>query len=106
MLFRSLVVGESVEFRMLGSSSREDDILGTVLERWGDEVVELAPLLTTLEWPDHDGTLVPVRLRVRLTDVGTLELWCVARDDTRRWKLEFGVRHSLEAGAGVASGRS
>jgi molecular chaperone DnaK (HSP70) len=92
-----LVVGESAEFRMLGSSSREDDVLGTVLEHWGDEVEELAPLVTTLEWPDHDGTLVPVRLRVHLTEIGTLELWCVARDDTRRWKLEFGVRQSPDA---------
>lgn len=91
-----LVVGEAAEFRMLGSSSREDDRLGTVLEFWGDEVEELAPLVTTLEWTDHDGTLVPVRLRVHLTEIGTLELWCVARDG-RRWKLEFGVRHSPDA---------
>ena len=91
-----LVVGEPAEFRMLGSSSREEDRLGTVLEVWGDEVEELAPLVTTLEWPDHDGTIVPVRLRVHLTEIGTLELWCVARDG-RRWKLEFGVRHTPEA---------
>ncbi len=88
-----LVVGEAAEFRMLGSSSREADVLGTVLETWGDEVEELSPLVTTLEWADHDGTLVPVRLRVHLTEIGTLELWCVARDGARRWKLEFGVRH-------------
>jgi molecular chaperone DnaK (HSP70) len=91
-----LVVGESAEFRMLGSSSREEDRLGTVHEFWGDEIEELAPLVTTLEWPDHDGTLVPVRLRVHLTEIGTLELWCVARDG-RRWKLEFGVRHASDA---------
>ncbi len=90
-----LVVGEPAEFRMLGSSSREEDTLGTVLEVWGDEVEELAPLVTALEWPDHDGTLVPVRLRVHLTEIGTLELWCVGRDG-RRWKLEFGVRHAPE----------
>jgi molecular chaperone DnaK (HSP70) len=91
-----LVVGEAAEFRMLGSSSREEDTLGTVLEFWGDEVEELAPLVTTLEWPDHAGTLVPVRLRVHLTEIGTLELWCVARDG-HRWKLEFGVRHQPSA---------
>jgi hypothetical protein len=94
-----LVVGEAAEFRMLGSSSRDDDALGTVLEDWGDEVEELAPLVTTLEWADHDGTLVPVRLRVHLTEIGTLELWCVARDGTRRWKLEWGVRHAPDAAA-------
>jgi hypothetical protein len=32
-----------------------------------------------------------VRLRADVTEVGTLELWCVA-DDERRWKLEYNVR--------------
>ena len=38
------------------------------------------------------GTLVPVRLRVVLTEIGTLELWC---DDARggnSWKLQFELR--------------
>jgi hypothetical protein len=38
--------------------------------------------------------VVPVRLPAHVTAVGTLELWCVARDDARRWKLEFSVRHA------------
>lgn len=87
-----LVVGEQAVFRMLGSSSREEDALGLMLEEWGDEIAEMAPLETMLPWPGHEGALVPVRLRVHLTEIGTLEVWCVARDDARRWKLEFGVR--------------
>jgi len=27
-------------------------------------------------------------------EIGTLELWCVARESDRRWKLEFNVRES------------
>jgi hypothetical protein len=27
-----------------------------------------------------------------MTEVGTLELWCVARDGTGRWKLELNLR--------------
>ena len=38
------------------------------------------------------GTIIPVWLHSRVTEVGTLELWCVARDDERRWKLEFNMR--------------
>jgi molecular chaperone DnaK (HSP70) len=89
-----LVVGAPAAFRMLGSSSREEDAVGLVVEEWGDEMEELAPLVTTLPWPEHEGALVPVALRARLTEIGTLELWCVARDGERRWKLEFGVRAS------------
>jgi len=55
-------------------------------------VTFMAPLVTTLPWPAHEGTTVPVRLHVHLTEIGTLELWCVARDGSQRWKLEFGVR--------------
>jgi hypothetical protein len=35
---------------------------------------------------------VPVRLRAHVTELGTLELWCVAREGDRRWKVEFNVR--------------
>jgi len=35
---------------------------------------------------------VPVRLRAALTEIGTLELWCVAEDRDQRWKLEFELR--------------
>ncbi len=88
-----LVVGEPAEFRMLGSSTRTGDALGTVLEAWdAGDLEELSPMETTLEWPDHEGALVPVRLSVHLTEIGTLELWCSTRDDSQRWKLEFGVR--------------
>ncbi len=94
-----LVVGEAAEFRMLGSSSRAADVAGTVVEEWGDEIEELAPLVTTVPWSGHEGTLVPVHLRVHLTEIGTLELWCVSRDGAQRWKLEFGVRAEAARGS-------
>jgi hypothetical protein len=27
-----------------------------------------------------------------MTEVGTIELWCVARDRSQRWKLELNIR--------------
>jgi len=35
---------------------------------------------------------VPVSLESRVTEVGTLELWCVARGGADRWKLELNIR--------------
>ena len=87
-----LVVGEPTEFRFLGSATRRDDHVGTLVEAWDDDIQELAPLETTLEWKGQEGTTVPVRLQARVTEVGILELWCVTRDGTHRWKLEFNVR--------------
>jgi molecular chaperone DnaK (HSP70) len=89
-----LVVGEPAEFRFLGSSVRRDDAPGTVVEAWAPgEIEPLAPLEATLPADGDEGRAVPVRLHARVTEVGTLELWCVTRDARRRWKLEFNVRH-------------
>jgi len=93
-----LVVGEPAEFRFLGSTTRRDDPLGTILERWNpEELQELAPLETSLAAEDGGrGETVPVRLHAHVTEVGTLALWCRSTRDPRRWKLEFNVRESAE----------
>jgi molecular chaperone DnaK (HSP70) len=87
-----LVVGEPAEFRFLGSSVRRNDMVGTLVEEWDDEIEELSPLSTTLEAPDKAGQMVPVHLESKVTEIGTLELWCLSRDNRQRWKLEFNVR--------------
>ncbi|HXQ22790.1 MAG TPA: Hsp70 family protein [Candidatus Acidoferrales bacterium] len=87
-----LVVGEPAEFRFLGSATRRDDAVGTFVEAWDNDIQELAPLETALEWKGQEGATIPVRLQARVTEVGVLELWCVSRDGEHRWKLEFNVR--------------
>ncbi len=87
-----LVVGEPAEFRFLSSATRREDHVGTLVETWGDDIDELAPLETTLASAGQDGTTVPVHLEARVNEVGVLELWCVSRDERQRWKLEFNVR--------------
>jgi molecular chaperone DnaK (HSP70) len=89
-----LVVGEPAEFRFLGSTTRRDDPIGLVLDRWQpDELEETAPMETALAADDGaSGEAVPVRLHAHVTEVGTLELWCNSTRDDRRWKLEFNVR--------------
>jgi molecular chaperone DnaK (HSP70) len=94
-----LVVGEATEFRFLSSATRREDQVGTIVETWEDDIGELAPLETTLQWEGQEGATVPVRLEARVTEVGVLELWCVSRDGTQRWKLEFNVRAPAKADA-------
>ncbi len=93
-----LVVGEPAEFRFLGSTTRRDDPLGMVLDRWApDELQEFSPFETVLGAEDgKPGETVPVRLHSQLNEVGTLELWCNSTRDGRRWKLEFNVREPSE----------
>jgi molecular chaperone DnaK (HSP70) len=87
-----LVVGEPAEFRFLSSSLRKQDLVGSLLEEWGNDIEELSPLEVTLELDGQQGTVVPVRLETRVTELGTLEIWCVSRDGTHRWKLELNIR--------------
>ncbi len=87
-----LVVGEPAEFRFLSSSLRKQDEAGSLLEDWGGDIEELSPLEVTLKLDGQQGTVVPVRLETRVTELGTLEVWCVSRDGEHRWKLELNIR--------------
>ncbi|MCA9673987.1 MAG: Hsp70 family protein [Kofleriaceae bacterium] len=92
-----LVVGENVEFRFFASSSRKDDAPGTLVDvddAPGGELVELDPVQKEIEASGErrPGDVVPVALEAQVTEVGTLELWCAARDGRGRWKLEYSVR--------------
>jgi hypothetical protein len=87
-----LVVGEPAEFRFLSSTIRKQDHAGNLLEDWGTDLEELSPLEVTLRMSGQQGTVVPVRIETRITELGTLEVWCVSRDGTNRWKLELNIR--------------
>ncbi|CAN2040496.1 Nucleotide-binding protein [Candidatus Magnetomoraceae bacterium gMMP-15] len=85
-----LVVGESVKFDFLGSGLRHNDQAGTIVNEWGLDIEEITTLETSLD--GEEGSVIPVTIQVKVTEVGTLELWCVSKSDDRKWKLEFNVR--------------
>ena len=89
-----LVVGETSAFRFFAAATRGDDQAGALIDADEPGLVVLDPVEKLVE-ADGDrapGQLVPVRLEAHVTEVGTLELWCVARDGAGRWKLEYSVR--------------
>jgi molecular chaperone DnaK (HSP70) len=87
-----LVVGEPAEFRFLSSTVRKSDPIGSLIEDWGEDIGEMGPLEVSLVLEGQEDRIVPVRLVSRVTEVGTLELWCVSRDGDHRWKLELNIR--------------
>jgi Hsp70 protein len=91
-----LVVGEPAEFRFLSSTIRKQDHVGDLLQDWGSDLEELSPLEVTLTLEGQLGAVLPVRLQSRVTEIGTLELWCVSRDQTKRWKLELNIREKVD----------
>ena len=89
-----LVVGEPVRFRFFASTTRREDKIGTRLDYWSnDELEELTELDITL--PDEGrsaGMVVPVHLCAAISEVGTLELQAISKQDQSQWKIEFDVR--------------
>jgi hypothetical protein len=88
-----LIVGEPAEFRFFCSAVRKNDTPGQMIDDFGDDLEELAPMEVQLT---GQGGIVPVSFETVVTETGVLQLWCVAHDG-RRWKLEFNVRERVAA---------
>jgi hypothetical protein len=52
----------------------------------------LPPIHTVLKSAQAKTGSVPVHLRAALTEIGTLELWCVSNSSDEQWRLEFELR--------------
>jgi hypothetical protein len=88
-----LALGQPVMFPLYTSTVRGDDRAGDVLRLDVEQLLQLPPLQTVLRGGKRSGTKrVPVTLAARATAIGTLELFCVAREGNNRWRLEFNIR--------------
>lgn len=91
-----LIVGQPAEFRFFTSASRKNDEPGDLIEDFGEELEELAPMEVSFGSGEASTEVVPVSFETVVTETGMLQLWCVSRDN-RRWKLEFNVREKVQA---------
>ncbi len=88
-----LALGQPVMFPLYTSTVRADDKPGDVLRIASEQLLQLPPLHTVLRGGKRSGVKsVPVTLAARSTAIGTLEVYCVAKDGNNRWRLEFNVR--------------
>ncbi len=81
---------------------------GDVVELGRDDIEPLPPVATVVRAGDaaaggRGGRDIAVRLSTVLTELGTLEMHCVAADDpARRWRLDFQLRAGADDAEGVA----
>ncbi len=88
-----MALGQPVTFPLYTSTVRADDQAGDVVAVSPEQLLKLPPLHTVVRGGKRSGTKrVPVTLAARSTAIGTLELYCVAKDGGNRWRLEFNVR--------------
>jgi hypothetical protein len=102
-----LALGQPVAFPLYTSTVRGQDKAGDVLQVAPEQLLQLPPLHTILRGGKRSGTRrVPVILAARCTEIGTLELWCVAREGNNRWRLEFNVRDIVKDDPATAESKS
>jgi molecular chaperone DnaK (HSP70) len=94
----SVLTNQPVAFQLFSSSTRLGDKLGEVSDVPEGEITALPPIRTVLRYGKKGSAQsLPVQLAIRLTEVGTLELWCQSQSSPHRWQLQFDVRDQGEA---------
>lgn len=92
-----LLVSEPVEFPLLVSSTRLTDRPGTLVPVDREQMTSLPPIRTVLKTRKKgESGRVAVQLHARLTEIGTLDLWCSELDGRRSWRLVFDVRSATQ----------
>lgn len=92
----ALVIGEPATFRFFSHATPKllngvEPSMGTIVKNWKQELTELHPIETHLDKKEGDGKTIRVKIQSKVTELGVLEVWCVASDE-RKWKLEFDIR--------------
>jgi len=88
-----LLIRQPVEFPLFVSSTRTTDAPGALLEVDPEQMTALPPIRTVLQsGRSAAADTVKVKLHAKLTEIGTLEMWCAEVVGDRTWRLQFDVR--------------
>ena len=86
-----LHVGRPVQFPIYTSTADQLDRPGDIVSV-GADFNSLPPIQTVLRSGKERAERIPVYLRGKLTEIGTVELWCAALETSEQWRLEFDIR--------------
>ena len=92
-----LLVSQPIEFPLYVSSTRLTDRPGDLIPIDPEQIKSLPPIRTVLKTgKSKEAVSVAVNLKVKLTEIGTLDLWCSEVEGKRSWKLLFDVRSATQ----------
>jgi hypothetical protein len=94
-----LLIRQPVEFPLYYSATRTTDAPGALLPIDPEQMTALPPIRTVLQSGRgrSDAATATVTLHARLTEIGTLDIWCAEANGDRRWRLQFDVRTATRA---------
>jgi hypothetical protein len=88
-----VLANQPVSFPLYASSTRLGDRAGAVVRAPRDTLAELPPIRTVLRFGKKlTAASLPVHVQEKLTEIGTLEVWCRSLTTEHRWRLQFGLR--------------
>ena len=92
-----LLVSQPVEFPLYVSSLRLTDRPGELVTLDREQMTPLPPIRTVLKTRKRsESEVIQVNLHARLTEIGTLDLWCSEVEGRGSWRLQFDVRSATE----------
>jgi len=92
-----LTVAEPVEFPLYFSSTRLTDKPGELVGVDREQMTPLPPMRTVIKTRrKREAGTARVELHARLTEIGTLDLWCSEVEGRRSWRLQFDVRSATQ----------
>lgn len=99
----TVLANQPVSFPLYASSTRTTDPAGAVVSLPVDQFAVLPAIRTVLRFGKKTGAAaIPVQVSAKFTEVGTLELWCEARQTNHRWRLQFQLRGESTVAPAVA----
>lgn len=105
----SLRANTPVAFHLLTSHVRLYDKEATLVNIEEQEMQKLPPIQTILKFGRKQATsdadqIIPVRLGIKLTAIGTVELWLESLKSDHRWNLEFQLRSATGQDNSIIAG--
>ena len=103
----ALQLGQPVQFHLASTVADTAWRPGALADLAPGDFVRLPPLATVVQGGGDTKAARerPVKLTTALTEVGTLEMHCIATDDaSQRWLLEFELRRAEHEGTADAAG--
>ncbi len=93
-----VVANRAASFPLYASSTRTGEHAGQLVTAERDSLTELPPIRTVLRFGKKlNARKLPVHVLARLTEVGTLEVWCRSLTTDHRWRLQFQLRETARA---------
>jgi len=89
-----VMTNQPVKFTIYSSTLRTQDKEGDVVEVLPEEMAEISPLQTMLQYgKKNEARPISIHLGSKVTEIGTLELFCKSMESPHRWRLQFQLRN-------------